>query len=196
MKKSLPQRTAVCVAMQSFQMVFWLLYGWRDAVSLENVFDRLIGDIVTEVGQCAGDPIVAPTGALPGHALDERLNRRIHARASGIGTMLRAVELAGNQTTIPSQDRIWFGNAGHLRQMFAAQRLGDVGRCKRSVSESRSRPVTWERRTRFSAIRYSHWRSRRWFTRPVMYANSRAQLLSRIMNQHGSGIALGLRLVF
>jgi hypothetical protein len=76
-------RTAVCAAMKSFQVVFWLRLGCRrDAVSLENVSDRLIGDIVTEVGQCAGDPIVATAGVLPGHA-HERLNRRIHARASG-----------------------------------------------------------------------------------------------------------------
>src|SRR6516162_9443670 len=89
----------------------------RDAVPLENVSDRLIGDLVTEVGQCSGNPIVAPAGVLPSHAHDQRLDGSINARASGIGTMLRAVELARNQTTIPGQDRVWFGNAGHLRKM-------------------------------------------------------------------------------
>src|SRR5215467_8933754 len=47
----------------------------------------------------------------------------------------------------------------------------------------------WERRIRFSAIRYSHCKSRRWFTRPVIYANNRTHLLSRIGNQHGTGVA-------
>src|SRR5215471_15589267 len=47
----------------------------------------------------------------------------------------------------------------------------------------------WERRIRFSAIRYSHCGSRRWFTRPVIYANNRTHLLSRIGNQHGTGVA-------
>ena len=64
------------------------------------------------------------------NAHHERLNRRIYARASVIGTMLRGVELAGNQTTIPSQDRIGFGNVGHLSQILAAQTLGDLGKCR------------------------------------------------------------------
>ena len=36
------------------------------------------------------------------------------------------------------------------------RRLATSARVERSASESRSRPVTWERRTRFSAIKYSH----------------------------------------
>ena len=42
-------------------------FGRRgNAVPLENISDRLIGDMVTEVGQCTGNPIVAPTGVLAG----------------------------------------------------------------------------------------------------------------------------------
>ena len=40
--------------------------------------------------------------------------------------MLRAVELAGNQTTIPGQDGIRFGNAGHFHQIFPAQAFSDL----------------------------------------------------------------------
>ena len=51
-----------------------------DAVPLENVADRLIRNVVTEVGQCPGNPIVAPTGILSGHADDQRLDARIDTR--------------------------------------------------------------------------------------------------------------------
>ena len=37
-----------------------------DAVPLENIADRLTGDVVTEIGERAGDPVVAPTGVLLG----------------------------------------------------------------------------------------------------------------------------------
>jgi hypothetical protein len=57
---------------------------------------------------------------------------------------------------------------------------------ERSESESRSLPASWERRIRFYAVEYSHWRRRRWFTRPVTYASNRAQVLFCMMNQHGS----------
>ena len=36
----------------------------------------------------------------------------------------------GNQTTVPTQDRIRFGNAGDLRQMFAAETLCDLSKCR------------------------------------------------------------------
>ena len=34
---------------------FW---GWRDAVALQNVSDRLIGDLMAEIGESASDAIV------------------------------------------------------------------------------------------------------------------------------------------
>ena len=45
-----------------------------------------------------------------------------------IGTTLRAVELAGDQPTIPGQDRVWFGNTGNLGQMFPANAPGNLGK--------------------------------------------------------------------
>ncbi len=48
-------------------------------------------------------------------------------------------------------------------------------------SESRRRAGRCVRRIRFSAARYSHWRSRRWFTSPVS-----THLLSCMTNQHGT----------
>jgi hypothetical protein len=40
--------------------------------------------------------------------------------------MLGSVELAGNQTTITGQDRIWSGNTYDLRQMLTAKSLDDL----------------------------------------------------------------------
>jgi hypothetical protein len=98
----------MCAEMKSFQVVFWLRLG---AVPLQDVSDRLAGDLVAEVGQCAGDPIVSPAGVLLGHAEDEGFDCRIDARASRIGTMLGSVELAGNQRRY--QARIVSGLAIH-----------------------------------------------------------------------------------
>jgi hypothetical protein len=83
--------------------------------------------VVTEIAQRTGDPIVAPTGVLLGHTDDQRLDRRINARASRIGATLGAIELAGDQTTIPGQDGVWLGNAGHIRQLLSAKAFGDFG---------------------------------------------------------------------
>src|SRR5690242_8196731 len=89
----------------------------RDAVPFENIADRLTGDVMTEIGERTGDPVVAPTGRLLGHPDDQRLGHRINARASRTGTMLWAIEFAGDQTTIPGQNGFRLGNAGNLRQL-------------------------------------------------------------------------------
>lgn len=85
---------------------------------------------MTEVGQCAGDAIVAPRGVLLGHADDVGFDGNIDAWAPRVGTTLRAVELAGDQPTIPGQDGVWFGNTGNLCKMFPAKALGDLGKCR------------------------------------------------------------------
>jgi hypothetical protein len=43
--------------------------------------------------------------------------------------MLGAVELAGNEPAIPSQDGLWLGDQGHVRQIFPAETLADLSEC-------------------------------------------------------------------
>src|SRR5262249_34639954 len=64
-----------------------------DAVALQDVSNRLVGDVVAEIGQRAGDPIVSPTYVLLGHAEDECFDSSMDARASRVGAMLGSVEL-------------------------------------------------------------------------------------------------------
>ena len=94
---------------------------------LENISDGLMREVVTEVGQCACNPIVTPAGVLAGHVDDEILDDGISAWAARMLTTFGTVELVGDQTTIPGQNGLWSGNAGDLRQIFPAKALGDAG---------------------------------------------------------------------
>jgi hypothetical protein len=127
-KKSVPARTAMRVAMKSFQLVLWLRFGaGAMPCRLQNVSDRLIGDLMAEIGESASDAIVTPAFDLLGHAADQRFDFRADARTSRVGAMLRAVELAGDQTAIPGEDGFRFRNTGHLRQTLPPQPLADFG---------------------------------------------------------------------
>ena len=75
------------VAMKSFQAVLWLRFG-AGAMPLQNVPDRLIGELMAEIGESAGDAIVAPAFVLLGHAEDQRFEFRADARTSRVGAML------------------------------------------------------------------------------------------------------------
>ena len=95
-------------------------------MTLQDACNRLVGDVMAEIGQGTSDPIVSPAGVLLGHTDDERFHGRVDTRSSRIGTMLGAVELAGNEPAIPSQDGLWFGDQGHVRQIFPAETLADL----------------------------------------------------------------------
>src|SRR5215472_19162299 len=63
-------------------------------------------------------------------------------------------------------------------------RLPISARVRRSGSDRRSRAGRWARRTRFSAVRYSFWRSNSWFTCPVTYTSRRAHGLPFMRTVH------------
>jgi hypothetical protein len=60
---------------------------------------------------------------------DEGFDHGIDTRASRIGAAFGAVELAGNQATIPSQDGLWFGDTGDLLQMLPPEALANLSEC-------------------------------------------------------------------
>src|SRR5580765_1091826 len=47
--------------------VLFPLRGWRNVMSLQDVADCLIGDLVTEIGHRSHNPVITPTRILPGH---------------------------------------------------------------------------------------------------------------------------------
>ena len=102
--------------------------GWN-SVAPKHVSDRLVRDVMTEIGEGAGDPIVAPSGVLLGHAENQRFDFRIDARPSRVRAMLGSVELACDQTTIPAENRLGFGDTCNIGKELAAEPLADFSKC-------------------------------------------------------------------
>src|SRR4051812_31175272 len=103
---------------------------WRDAVALQNVSDRLIGELMAEIGESASNAIVTPAFVLLGHAEDQRFDFTADARTSRVGAMPRAVELAGDQPTIPGEDGLRFRNTGYPRETLPPQPPADFGQVR------------------------------------------------------------------
>ena len=77
-----PASTAMCAAMKSFQVVFWLRFGaGRDAMAAKNVADRLIRDVMAEIGERADDPIVTPAAVLSAPSGRSALRSRVDCAA-------------------------------------------------------------------------------------------------------------------
>jgi len=81
---------------------------------------------VAEIGEGAGEPIVPPTAVLLSHSDDQRLDLGADSRPSRIRAMLGAVELAGDQTAIPAENRFGFRDTGHLGKKLPPKAFANV----------------------------------------------------------------------
>ena len=80
---------------------------------------------MAEIGESASNAVVTPAFVLLGQAKDQRFEFTGDARTSRVGAMLRAVELAGDQTVIPCEDRFRFRNTGHFGETLPPQPLAN-----------------------------------------------------------------------
>ena len=94
----------------------------RDAVVLQDRFDRVPGEVVTEIHQPAADSGVAPGRILVRHADDERGDVRLGRRTTGPSAFLPVV-LVGNEPPVPPQDRVGCHDAGDGREVTTAENV-------------------------------------------------------------------------
>ena len=97
----------------------------RQAVTPQDIADRLIGYLVTQIGQRPRDPVVAPVPVLPGHANDLFLDLSLDPRPAWASTC-RAIELVGDELAIPTKDRVRPSDRGDVGQNLAAQAMTDL----------------------------------------------------------------------
>ena len=97
----------------------------RQAVALQNIANRLIGNLVPQIGQRPRNPVKAPVSVLAGHANDQLLNLSLDPRSAWASTGLRAIEFAGYMLAIPAQDRVRPGYGGNVGKDLAAQAMTD-----------------------------------------------------------------------
>ena len=90
----------------------------------QNIADRLI---VSNMGQRARDPVVAPALILACESHDERFNVGSDSWPAWIGASLGAIEFRGHQFPIPSQNGVGFGDTRHVRQSLSSQPAADLG---------------------------------------------------------------------
>src|SRR5207244_4908397 len=83
-------------------------------------------DLVPQLGPCPRNPVIAPVTVLPCHANDQLLNFSLDLRPTGASTSFRAIEFAGHEVAVPSQDGVRPGDIGYLAENLAAQSMTDL----------------------------------------------------------------------
>ena len=98
----------------------------RQTMASQDIADRLIGDLETQIGQRPRDPVIAPVPVLAGHANDQLLDLPPDPRSARASTGLRAIELAGDKLAIPAQDSVRSGYGRDVGENLAAQPMTDL----------------------------------------------------------------------
>src|SRR5437773_11087206 len=93
------------------------------ALALQNIADRLIGNLIPEIGQGARNPVIAPVPVLAGHANDQLLDLSLDPRSARALTGLRAIEVADDQLAVPGQDGVRAGRGCDVAEALAPQPL-------------------------------------------------------------------------
>ena len=92
----------------------------------QNVPDRLVGDLVAEMGQGASDAVVSPAKILTRHSHNQRLHPRVNPRPPRIGATFRAIGLLRHHFPEPAEDRLGLRDQGYFRQSLPPQPLADL----------------------------------------------------------------------
>jgi hypothetical protein len=102
-----------------------VLRRWRQTVAPQDIANRLIGYLVSQIGQRPHNPVIAPVPVLPGHPNDQLLDFSLDARSARAATR-RAIELADDQLAMPAQDGVRSGYGGDVGKNPAAQAMADL----------------------------------------------------------------------
>src|SRR5437867_3446415 len=76
--------------------------GWLDAMSSQNVGNRIVCQQMSEIGKCALNPAITPTSIFLCHSRDERRDLSGGSWPSG-SALGAAIVFLGDQLSVPSQ---------------------------------------------------------------------------------------------
>src|SRR5215471_17581547 len=100
---------------------------WGDVVSPQDVTDRLVRDLMPQIGQRAHNTVISPTSVLARKTDYQFLHFRGDPRAPGIATLPRSIELPRHQLPIPTENSVRLGDLCDILQSFASESLSDLG---------------------------------------------------------------------
>src|ERR1035437_2357658 len=105
------------------------LWRGRHPLASQNIPDRLIRNLVPQIGQTAHNPVITPGEILRGHANNQPLNCLVDPRPAW-ASMLRAIELARDEPSIPGQNGIRQGRLRHFAEWLAAQSTANLAKLR------------------------------------------------------------------
>ena len=92
-------------------------------MSIQHVGDCRIRDVVTGVGQCSLNSIIAACGILSGESKDGTDDCLTDAR-SAVFSFLAGIAVLRDEFAVPAESCVWRENGRQFQQSLAANRVG------------------------------------------------------------------------
>src|SRR5499427_4526251 len=108
-------------------------------VASQNISHRLVGNLKPQIGQRPHNPVIAPGAVLLGHANNQFLNCPLDP-GSTWASMLRAIELARDEPSVPSQNGIRQSGSRYIAECLAVQSTTNLAE-PRSLGVRELRPT-------------------------------------------------------
>jgi len=95
-------------------------------MTTQNSADRLIRNLVAQIGERPDNPVIAPRAIFLGHADNQCLDFSVDPRAARSSRPARSVEFARNEPSMPSPDGVRSGDSRYLAESFAGQSMANL----------------------------------------------------------------------
>ena len=110
---------------------------WR----LRTLATVLIAHGVAQIRQCASDAIVTPGFVSSCDLKDQLFKLRIDGRPTRLASLFRSVELLGDESAVPGEDRVRRNDTGHPCEQRPAEAFADLGQ-RPSLAVGKPEPAT------------------------------------------------------
>ena len=92
----------------------------RYTVATQHIADRLIGDMISQIGERSENSVITPGAIFPGHADNQLLDVLVNSRSAGTSPRLRSVGFASHEPSVPCEDSVGLGGSRHFAQCSMA----------------------------------------------------------------------------
>ena len=96
-------------------------------MTLQNVANALVANLIPEVPESPGNSVIAPALVFSRKLDDQGLDFYVDSWSAWIMSILGAVELLRDQSAMPAQKGVGLDDVGYLLQSFLAKPLTNLG---------------------------------------------------------------------
>jgi hypothetical protein len=109
-------------------------------VTAQHIADRLIGDVISQIGERPDNPVIAPGAIFLRHTDNQFFNVLVNARPARGSPRRRSIEFASDKPSVPRKNCVRRRGGRYLAEGFAAKSMADLAE-RRTIGIRKPQPA-------------------------------------------------------